>query len=437
MHTNLTRRELLAAGSAFSGAAAFPMLTRAAPGTVWSEEQQARIRAVAHEAVEAGDVPGAVSLVWHRDRIVHMGAVGLRDVEDRQPMERSTIFGIASMSKPVTVVLALTLLEAGKLRLDDPITRWLPEFGAMRVLRRPDGPLDDTYAAPRVITVEDLMTHRSGLGYGFIETGPLGRELFSRFNMGIASPLTPDAWLASLAELPLAYAPGERFDYGHSIDVLGFLAARAAGTSLRDAFKQRVFEPLGMADTDFWIPPAKRPRMAQIYSFAGPGRFTRTAIEQFIADEPPSYTSGGQGLLSTADDYLTFARMLLGEGAVDRVRLLKPETVKLMITNRLTDAQRELPFMGRPFFEGRGFGLGVAVVMDPEHYPGVGGRGSFGWPGGFGGWWQADPENDLVLLWLQECVPGAPLQGAGGPPRMPGALATEHFQKRTYAALAG
>jgi CubicO group peptidase (beta-lactamase class C family) len=391
---------------------------------------------VARDAVATGDIPGVVSLVCHRGNIVHADAVGLRDIDEQLPMERSTIFGIASMSKPVTSVLALTLLEEGKIRLDDPITRWLPELGAMRVLRRPDASLDDTYPAPRAITVEDLMTHRSGLAYGFMATGPLGQALFSRFGMGIESPLAPDAWLAQLAELPLAYAPGERFNYGHSTDVLGFLAARAAGTTLTNAFKQRVFEPLGMSDTDFWIPPAKRSRMAQIYSSPAPGQFAHAGIAQFTADEPAAYASGGQGLVSTADDYLTFAKMLLNGGTVNGAQLLKPATVELMLSNRLSAAQREIPFMGRPFFKARGLGLGVSVVTDPEHLAVPAGRGSFSWPGGFGGWWHADPENELVLLWLQECVPGSPIATTAGPPRMPGARALIDFQKQTYAALA-
>jgi CubicO group peptidase (beta-lactamase class C family) len=394
------------------------------------------ICAVARDAVATGDVPGVVSLVCHRGNIVHADATGLRDIDNQLPMERSTIFGIASMSKPVTAVLALTLLEEGKIRLDDPITRWLPEFRAMRVLRRPDAPLDDTYPAPRAITVEDLMTHRSGLAYGFMTPGPLGQALFSRFGTGIESSLAPDAWLAQLAELPLAYAPGERFNYSHSTDVLGFLAARAAGTTLRSALKQRVFEPLGMIDTDFWIPPAKRSRMAQNYSSPAPGQFARAGIAQFTADEAAAYTSGGQGLVSTADDYLTFARMLLNGGTVNGVQLLKPATIELMMANRLTAAQREIPFMGGPFFKARGFGLGVSVVTDPVHLAGAAGRGSFGWAGGFGGWWQADPENEIVLLWLQQSVPASPIATPGISPRMPGAPALIDFQRKTYAALA-
>jgi CubicO group peptidase (beta-lactamase class C family) len=282
------------------------------------------------------------------------------------------------------------------------------------------------------------MTHRSGLAYGFIPPGPLGHALFSRFSMGIESPLAPDAWLAQLAELPLAYSPGERFNYGHSTDVLGFLAARAAGTALRNALKQRVFEPLGMSDTDFWIPPAKRSRMAQNYSSPALSLFARAGIAQFTTDEAAAFASGGQGLVSTADDYLTFANMLLNGGSVNGTQLLKPATVELMMSNRLTAAQRGVPLMGSPFFTAKGFGLGVSVVTNPEHLAAAAGRGSFGWPGGFGGWWQADPENELVLLWLQECVPGSPID-MGNPrsaPRMPGARALIDFQKKAYAALA-
>jgi CubicO group peptidase (beta-lactamase class C family) len=421
-----------------------------ADNNAWSEQRLAAVRSVARNAVAAGDVPGVLSLIYHRGEIVHVDAVGFRNIEDRLPLERSTIFGIASMTKPVTVVLALTLLEEGKLRLDDPITRWLPEFSSMRVLRRADGPLNETDPAPRLITVEDLMTHCSGLSYGFLAPGPLGQALMSRFGMGISSPLTPDEWLAQLAELPLAYPPGGRFNYGHSTDVLGFLAARAAGTTLRDAFRRRVFEPLGMNDTDFWIPPETRSRMALIYSSPAPGQFTRTSIADLTGDKPAAFTSGGQGLVSTAHDYLTFSRMLLNKGTVDGVQFLKPSTVELMTTNRLTAAQREVSFMGGPFFNGRGFGLGVSVVTDPSQFVdgGAVGRGSFGWAGAFGGWCQVDPQNEFVLLWLQECVPApptpasdptskSPLSDARPParPHMPGARALMEFQREAYAAL--
>jgi CubicO group peptidase (beta-lactamase class C family) len=398
-----------------------------------------RLRAPARTAVESGDVPGVVALVWRKGRLLDVDAVGIADVETGRPMERSAIFPIASMSKPVTVAAALRLMEKGKLRLEDPITRWAPEFAHMRVLKRPDGPLDETDPAPRAITIEDLMTHRSGLTYGFTSRGPLAAELLRTFGWGIDSAMDPDAWMKALAALPLVCAPGERFEYGHSIDVLGFVLSRAAGAPLQAVMRRELFEPLGMADTGFWVPPDRQGRMVVNVQSPAPGQFTPSPVTAFTAPAAPAYASGGQGLLSTADDYLAFARMLVRGGAMERGRLLKAETVRLMTTNRLTPAQRQLPFMGFPYFAARGFGLGMSTVMDAQMnaYMGAGEVGAFGWPGAFGGFWQGDPARDMVLIWLQCCLPPPP-QGsfADGPPRMPGALATVEFQRAAYAAAA-
>jgi CubicO group peptidase (beta-lactamase class C family) len=404
------------------------------------DEAIERLRAPARAAVETGDVPGVVALVWRGGQIVDVHAAGVADVATRRPLERSAIFPIASMSKPVTVAAALRLAEQGKLRLRDPITRWAPEFARMRVLKRPDAPLDETYPAPRAITVEDLMTHRSGLSYGMTARGPLSAELLTTFGYGLDSPMAPDAWMKALAALPLACAPGERFEYGHSIDVLGFVLARAAGGSLQEVMRRELFEPLGMADTGFWVPPDRRSRLVVNVQSPSPGEFTPAPILWFTSREPPAYASGGQGLVSTADDYLAFARMLVRGGETERRRFLKPQTVRLMTTNRLTPAQRQLPFMGMPFFASRGFGLGVSVVMDAEKNAimGSGEVGAFGWPGAFGGWWQADPAKDMVLIWMQDCLPPPPGGSlAAGPPRMPGAAATAAFQKAAYAAAGG
>ena len=430
--SEFTRRAALAAGLAM--AAGIEVKAEPSVGR-FSANALESFRAPAVRAVAAGDVPGVVSLVWRKGEVAEVNTIGLRDVQHKLPMERTTIFGVASMSKPVTVVVALMLAEQGKIKLEDPITKWAPEFADMRVLRRADGPLDDTYPAPRLITIEDLMTHRSGLSYAFIAAGPLAGALAERVGFGIDSPLTPDQWLKALATLPLAYAPGERFNYGHSIDVLGFILGRAAGTTTRQVFQEHLFGPLGMADTDFWIPLEKRDRMAVVYNSPGPGNFTTVSMPSFTGPTPMAYTSGGQGLVTTAEDYLTFARMLLHKGAVNGVRLLKPETVKLMTTNRLTPSQRAIPVMGTPMFAGQGFGLGVSVITEPEKHAwmGYGRAGAFGWPGAFGGWWQADPAEDMVLLWLQEVLPAAPTPNAL--PRMPGAAATLEFQKAVYAAL--
>lgn len=435
-------------------------------------EDAARIAAPATNAVASGDIPGAVSLVWRRDELLQFQSVGLRDIEAKLPVERDTIFRIASMSKPVVSVVALILMERGAMRLDDPISKWAPEFARMRVLRRPDSPLEDTYPAPRAITVEDLMTHRSGLSYAFTAKGALSRALEDRFGLKLAGWRSSDEWMSALASLPLSYAPGERFNYGHSTDVLGFIIGRAAGASMREAMQQLLFSQLSMADTDFWVPPEKRARAAVLYRCSAPGTFTPLPLDGFLDASPPVITAGGQGLVSTADDYLTFARMLLGGGQVNGKRVLSQESIHLMTSNRLTPDQRRDIQFGIPFFMAQGFGLGVSVVMDPKKnaWMGPGSEGAFGWPGLFGGWWQVDPQRETVMLWLQQTMPPQAPPGnsssmgtsrmaeaftrwlfahpkllslmskmaerSGKVPRMPGVAAVQGFQRETQAVLA-
>jgi CubicO group peptidase (beta-lactamase class C family) len=392
--------------------------------------------------VDAGDISGFVTLLWRRGEVAQVNTVGYRDVEAQKPMTRDTLFRIASMTKPVTSIAALMLLEEGKLKLDDPITKWMPEFSGMQVLRSATGPVDDTVPAPRDITVEDLLTHRSGLAYAFAATGPIAYAHEQRLGSPLASHHAPDEWLMRLGSLPLSYPPGERFHYSHATDVLGFLVARIDGKSLGQALHDRIFAPLGMTDTDFWAPPEKRDRMAKLYKGDpdGPGLLDDSIP---LGDYPGPFEAGGGGLISTADDYLTFARMLLGGGEVDGVRLVKPETIALMARNRLTDAQRQIPFMGFPFWVGQGFGLGVSVILDPLKQAmttgAQGAAGSFGWPGAFGTWWQADPANDMILIYLvQDSMPLGPEAVAqlATTSRMSGRLALPMFQKLAYGALA-
>ena len=395
-------------------------------------------RAILQTSVDTGDTPGIVSLIWHRDEVMQIHAVGLRDIEHQLPMERSTIFAIASMSKPVTVVAALTLIEQGKMKLEDRITRWAPEFANMRVLKRSDAALDDTYPAPRDITIDDLMTHRSGLSYGFLAPSPLSNALMEKFGFGIESNVSVDEWMKSLGSLPLAYAPGERFNYGFSIDVLGIIIGRVAGSSLREALQTQVCGPLDMQDTDFWIPPEKRARAATIYNAGADLKsFTRVQMSTFTGATPQAFASGGQGMVSTVDDYLTFARMLMNGGEVNGRCLLKPETVQLMTTNRLTAIQRQIPSIICAPWSTVGFGLGVSMITNPDAYAatgwGVGSDGAFGWAGMFGGWWQADLKRDLILVWLVEATPSPPAPNSM--PRFPGALANREFQRLVYSAL--
>ena len=438
--SGMTRRSTLAAGAAmaFGASSALAQANSAEVAGGFSADGLKAIKSPAREAIASRDVPGVITMVWRKGRMVEVQTAGLRDIARELPMSRDAIFGIASMSKPVTVAAALTLVDQGAIRLEDPITKWAPEFADMRVLRRPDGPLDDTYPAPRAITIEDLMTHRSGLSYGFLTPGPLGVALMQKVGMGMESPMSPDAWMKTLAALPLAYAPGERFNYGHSIDVLGFVIGRAAGTSLRQVMREQLFEPLRMADTDFWIPPDKRERAAMVYSSPAVGTFNPITIDSWFGAAPAAYTSGGQGLVSTADDYMTFARMLVRRGEADGRRILKPQTVRLMTTDHTLPAQRIFG-LSAPDWRSYGFGLGVQVITDPAANAfGAGRAGAFGWGGAFGGWWQGDPAEDMALLWLQHTLPAPPGPGglaAGAMPRIPGAMATVAFQKAVYAAL--
>jgi CubicO group peptidase (beta-lactamase class C family) len=389
--------------------------------------------------VDAGDLSGFVTLLWSRGEVVQVNTIGRRDIAADKPMTRDTLFRIASMTKPITSVAALMLMEEGKLALEDPITRWAPEFSNMRVLKDPAGPVEDTVPAARDITIEDLMTHRSGLAYGFTSLGPIAHAYEAALGAPLLGPFGPDEWMRRLGELPLTYQPGERFHYSHATDVLGFIVARIEGKSLGEVLKARILDPLGMGDTGFWARPENADRLARLYKAPAEGGPLKD-VSYPPEPEPPVFEAGGGGLISTADDYLRFARMLLGRGELDGVRLLKPETVDLMTTNRLTDAQREVPFMGIPFWLGQGFGLGLSVITDPEKqsWMGAGSKGAFGWPGAFGTWWQADPAQNLVLIYLiqnsMELGPEAASQLATGQ-RMGARAALPVFQKLVYGAL--
>jgi CubicO group peptidase (beta-lactamase class C family) len=399
----------------------------------------AQIPPALQAVVDAGDLSGFVTLIWRKGEIAQVNVVGFRDLEAKTPMTRDTLFRIASMTKPVTSIAALMLLEDGKLRLEDPITKWLPEFSGMEVLKDAAGPIEDTYPAARDITVDDLMTHRAGLAYAFTSMGPIAQAHEDRLGPPLGTPLTPDRWLKALGSLPLSYPPGERFHYSHATEVLGFLVARIEGKPLGQVLKDRIFGPLGMSDTDFWCPPEKRDRMAKLYRMS-PDTERLEDVSFPHVDAQPAFEAGGGGLVSTADDYLKFARMLLGKGEVDGVRLVKAETVEMMTANRLTEAQREVPFMGMPFWMSQGFGLGLAVVLDAEKHAwmGAGSAGAFGWPGAFGTWWQADPAEDMVAIYLiQDSMPLGPEAIANLAARrgLGGRAALPVFQKMVYAAL--
>ncbi|HEY3798398.1 MAG TPA: serine hydrolase domain-containing protein [Caulobacteraceae bacterium] len=390
--------------------------------------------------VDKGLLSGAVTLVWHKGKELNVTTVGQRDIAAGLPMTRDAIFRIASMTKPITSVAAMMLIEDGKMKLDDPITKWMPEFAGMRVLKDPKGPVEDTYPAPRDITVEDLFTHRAGLAYGFTSVGPIAYAHEKALGDVVTQNQSTDAWLKALGGLPLTYPPGERFHYSHATDVLGFLVGRVAGAGFREFLMERIFGPLGMVDTDFYVPAAKRGRQAQLYRLDAQDKLELQRMADF--DTPPAFCGGGGSLFSTLDDYLSFVRMLMNDGELNGRRYLKAETAQLMRVNRLTPEQRQIPFMNIPYWQGQGFGLGLSVIMEPENLGmmGFGSRGAFSWPGAFGTWWQASPADDLILIYLiQSSMPLGPEAGSqiatGG--RLAARAALPVFQRAAYAAIGG
>jgi CubicO group peptidase (beta-lactamase class C family) len=358
--------------------------------------------------VDAGELAGAAALAWRNGELVNLVTVGRRDLATGRPIERDTIFRIASMTKPVTTVAALMLLDEGLFALDDPIAICAPELAHLRVLRDPEGPLDATDEARRSITFRDLLTHRSGLTYGEFHRGPIRGACAEALGAQIDNPLTPDEWVERVATLPLVDQPGAGFHYGVSTDLLGFLIARLEGASLSQVLAKRVFAPLGMRDTGFVVPSEARDRRAGLCGFDDEGRLTTLSAapgRHALEDRPDDMTfeGGGGGLWSTLDDYLVFARMLLRDPDVPA--LLRAETLALMTSNQLTPEQRASARMfGMPIFAaGHGYGMGVAVVLEPDKADPMrcrGGIGTIGWPGAYGGWWQADPTDRSVLIFL-------------------------------------
>ncbi|MFF0157822.1 serine hydrolase domain-containing protein [Streptomyces sp. NPDC005263] len=348
--------------------------------------------------VDDGTVPGAVGMVARGDD-VEVVAVGGVDLEGTAPMARDSIFRIASITKPITAAAVLMLVEDGLFGIDDPVEEWLPELSKPVVVRTPDAPVDDVVPAARPITVEDLLSSRTGWGFPSDFSLPAVHALFDvqRDGRDLSAYPDPDTWLAELARLPLLYQPGEAWLYGTSSDLQGILVARASGRSLPEFLAERIFEPLGMKDTAFEVPAAKRHRFTSYYGVDA------TGVPQLL-DAPdggwsaiPAFPSGQGGLAGTADDWLAFARMLLAGGTANGRRLLSATSVSRMTTNHLTARQREL---GALFMEDQGWGYGGSVDVSPVAPWNVPGR--YGWVGGTGTTAHIVPPTGTVTILLTQ-----------------------------------
>lgn len=374
----------------------------------FSAPRLTRMQVALRRHVESGRVPGLVALVRHRDR-QHVEAIGTQGFDSKVPMQRDTIFRLASMTKPITAIAAMILVEECRLRLDDPVDEWLPELRDRQVLRRLDGALDDTVPARRAITLRDLLTFRAGYGeLGFAAPlCPLHRAMMAAQLPLAVWPFASsgDELLARLRALPLAHQPGERWLYHMGAEITGVLIARVAGQPLSAFLKQRIFEPLGMKDTGFLVPAEKLDRVPACYgaNFPSPELVVLDPARGGAVARPPVFESGGGGLVSTVDDLLALGAMLMNRGAHGGARILSRPSVELMTMDHLTAEQKA----ASPFFEGywttRSWGLGLGVVTARGELAEVPGR--FGWDGAFGTSWYVDPKEQLVGVLMTQRRP--------------------------------
>ncbi len=385
-----------------------------------SSERLGRIRRAMQGYLERGELAGMITLVARHGQVCHLETQGWSDREANRLMEHEDIFRIYSMTKPITSVGVMMLIEEGRLRLTDPLASFIPAFKEMKVYQ-PRGNADyDLVPARRAITIHDLLTHTAGLSYGFDEHSVVDemyrKHIWERIDKDPEMNL--EKAVNEVAKLPLANQPGEVFRYSFSIDVLGRVIEVISGKPLDAFFKERIFEPLGMPDTDFYVPPEKHARLTTVYTPAEGGGLKpsdKAADSPYL--KPARVLSGGGGLVSTVADYTHFAQMILNKGQLGSERLLGRKTVELMLLNQL-DGDGRRP--GEPW---TGFGYGGSVLRDVALSREPGSVGEWGWGGAANTWFWVDPVEDLIGVIMLQYMPAFTLR------------VTNNFKTAVYQAL--
>jgi CubicO group peptidase (beta-lactamase class C family) len=373
--------------------------------------------------VEAGRFPGTQLLIYRRGKVVHNSAQGFADLERKVPVRDDTIFRIYSMTKPITSVAFMMLVEEGRVALDEPVHKYIPEWKNLGVFVGGTAGAFITRPPSRPMLIVDLLRHTSGLTYGFQQRSNVDAAYREKKIGEVEKAGTLETMIAELAKLPLEFSPGDAWNYSLSVDVIGYLIGKISGQPFEQFLKERILDPLGMSDTGFHVPQGKAHRLAACYS-ANPqgaaiiqtgqpaGALTLQddpTTSSFLA--PPSLFSGGGGLVSTTADYLTFCRALLNGGELGGVRLLSPKTLALMTVNHLPDG-RDLPQMSRSLFSeanynGIGFGLGFSVTMDPAKTLIAGSRGEYAWGGTASTSFWIDPAEELIAIFMTQVLPSS------------------------------
>ena len=385
-----------------------------APETVgMSGHRLTNIRSVMNRHVAEKQIPGAIGLIARHGKIAYQEAYGMADIEAGKPMQLDTIHRIYSMTKPITSVAVMMLYEEGKFQLNDPVAKYLPEFAKMQVgLEEQDPqtgkPVLKTVPAKRPITIRDLLRHTSGLTYGVFGDTLVDREYRKARILG---DLNLAEFVTNLSKIPLLFEPGTKWNYSVSVDVLGRLVEVVSGKPFDQFLQERIFTPLNMSDTGFYVPANKKDRFAKIYSPTKDGKIQPAAtcanrqecIEKFPNAvptflEPPTMLSGGGGLVSTAADYLRFCQMMLNQGQYDGKRLLSRKTVQLMSSDHLGSTIASAS-------PGYGFGLGFAVSKAPGESGMMGSPGEYNWGGAAGTRFWIDPQEDLIGIFMIQILP--------------------------------
>lgn len=358
-----------------------------------SSERLERLNQAMQKEIDEGNTPGITTMISRHGKLIHFETFGYQDIENKIPVDKNTIFRIYSMSKPVTGVALMILYEEGKFSLSDPVSKFIPEFKGLQVIKDPDDPNSEIVKAKHEMTIRELMTHSAGLSYGVFSDTYVDKLYREADILNYNSTLKE--MVNSLSKIPLLYQPGEAFYYSISADVQGYLVEVMSGMSFRDFLIERVFTPLKMVDTDFYVPLEKHDRFAQVYD-RKKGEDLSLSKEIVGIDpnpfyEPGTFYSGGGGLVSTTMDYMRLCQMLINGGELDGVRILSPRTIDLMTQNQLPE--------GIKGPGGSDFGIDFAIVNNGRNGSSI---GEYSWSGMAGTWFWIDPVEDLVFVGMRQ-----------------------------------
>ena len=395
-----------------ASAAGSPLPTAKPDSVGISGERLALLPQGMKSLVDQGRLAGVVTMVARHGKVIEFEAAGKRDIAADLPMQRDSIFRIYSMSKPITGVAMMMLFEEGKWQLNDPVAKYIPEFGNLKVYATDAGGNVVLKDPTHPVTMRELLSHTGGFTYGYFSNTPVDKLQREADILNVDNTL--DEMIKRVAQLPLNAQPGSEWHYSISTDIQGYIVQKLSGMPFEDFLQRRIFKPLNMIDTGFYVPAEKLNRLAELYEYDKDGRLqvARGPINHNFAAKP-ALSSGGGGLVSTASDYMRFCQMLLNGGKLNGVRLLSPRTVELMRTNVLSPAMTTLS-------PGAGFGLDFAVYTDVVAAGGYYGKGTFYWGGAAGTWFWIDPTDDLIFIGMIQQIAGTAAGAVAGVPDVRG-----------------